>query len=166
MIFKEVFCVTYNDLVCWVVRNQKFDLRNYAFKKFLVFFRLVFDKSNCKITHWSCPMWGNWCNDCSIYYLPFVFSTHWSNRNQACSVSKLVLSRFSNLMNIISKTNWVKSYCLIKKPEYKFSFSFVNSFLKTKQTNKKQKKKNFTPPYLITGVSSIFYIFLPILSTY
>ena len=135
-------------------------------KNFWFFFRLVFDKSNCKITHWSCPMWGNWCNDCSIYYLPFVFSTHWSNRNQACSVSKLVLSRFSNLMNIISKTNWVKSYCLIKKPEYKFSFSFVNSFLKTKQTNKKQKKKNFTPPYLITGVSSIFYIFLPILSTY
>ena len=136
-------------------------------KNFWVFSRLVFDKSNCKTTHWSCPMWGNWCNDCSIYYLPFVFSTHWSNRNQACSVSKLVLSRFSNLMNIISKTNWVKSYCLIKKPEYKFSFSFVNSFLKTKQTNKKQKKKKtLLPPYLITGVSSIFYIFLPILSTY
>ena len=114
-------------------------------ENFWSFFRLFFDKSDSKIRHWSCPVWGNWCNNCSIYYLPFVFSTHWSNRNQACSVFKLVLSRFSNLMNIISKTNWVKSYCLIKKPEYKFSFSFVNSFLKTKQTNKKQKKKLYSP---------------------
>ena len=51
MIFKEVFYVTYNDLVCWVVRNQKFDPKTYAFKKFLGFFRLVSDKSNCTIRH-------------------------------------------------------------------------------------------------------------------
>ena len=131
----SVSYVTYNDLVSWMVRNQKFDLTNYAFRKFLDFFRLFFDKSDSKIRHWSCTVWGNWCNNCSIYYLPFVFSTHWSNRNQTCSIFELVLSRFSNLMNIIDKTYWVKSYCPIKKSEYRFSFCFVNSFF-LNETNK------------------------------
>ena len=47
----SVSYVTYNDLVSWMVRNQKFDLTNYAFRKFLDFFRLFFDKSDSKIRH-------------------------------------------------------------------------------------------------------------------
>ena len=41
--------MTYNDLVSWVVRNQKFDLRNYTFRKFPIPLRLFFDKIIVKL---------------------------------------------------------------------------------------------------------------------
>ena len=125
--------MTCNDLVSWVVRNQKFDRRN---TKFLTLF---FDKSNGTIRRLSYPVWGNYCNEWSIYYLPFVFVTHWSNRNKDFSVFELVLSWFSNLVNIMNKLCWVKRYCPIKKPDCKFSFCFVSRLFKA---NKQIKSKN------------------------
>ena len=155
--------VTCNDLVSWVVRNQKFDRRNYKFRNFLITLTLFFDKSNSRIRRLSYPVWGNYCNLRSIYYLPFVFVTHWSNRNKDFSVFELVLSWFSNLINIMNKICWVKMYCPIKKPDCKFSFCFVNRLFKA---NKQKKAKIFALSFLITEVSSIIFHFLPVLSTY
>ena len=156
--------MTYNDLVSWVVRNQKFGHRNYKFIKFLIPLKLFFDKSNSKIRRWSYPVWGHYCNEWSIYYLPFVFVTHWSNRSKDFFVFELVLSWFSNLINIMNKICWVKLYCPIKKPECKFSFCFVNRLFKP---NKQIKNKNICSlKYPMRKVSSIMFHFLPILSTY
>ena len=137
--------MTYNDLVSWVVRNQKFDHRNYKFIKFLIPLKLFFDKSNSKIRRWSYPVWGHYCNEWSIYYLPFVFVTHWSNRSKDFFVFELVLSWFSNLINIMNKICWVKLYCPIKKPECKFSFCFLNRLFKPKKTSKSKNICSLMP---------------------
>ena len=139
--------MTCNDLVSWVVRNQKFDRRNYKFRKFPIPLTLFFNKSNMRWSYyrWSYPVWGNYCNEWSIYYLPFVFVTYWSNRNKDFSVFELVLSWFSNLINIMNKICWVKLYCPIKKPECKFSFCFLNRLFKPKKTSKSKNICSLMP---------------------
>ena len=136
--------MTCNDLVSWVIRNQKFDRRNYKFRKFPIPLTLFFDKSNMRwlCYRWSYPVWGNYCKERSIYYLVFVFVTYWSNRNKDFFVFELALSWFLNLINIMNKICWVKLYCPIKKPECKFSFCFVNRLFKP---NKQIKNKNICP---------------------
>ena len=139
--------MTCNDLVSWVVRNQKFDRRNDKFRKFPIPLTLFFDKSNMRWSYyrWSYLVWGNYCNEWSIYYLPFVFVTYWSNRNKDFSVFELVLSWFSNLINIMNKICWVKLYCPIKKPECKFSFCFLNRLFKPKKTSKSKNICSLMP---------------------